>query len=84
MRQAAHIRLATTSSGRVRTGRLELTGRGFSATGADLDEGMIALARSRFPDDDFQLASAEALPYDDGTFQGYRADKVVHSTEPRS
>lgn len=56
----------------------ELTGRGFSATGADVDEGMIALARSRFPDEDFQLASAEALPYDDGTFQGYRADKVVH------
>lgn len=56
----------------------ELAARGLSATGADPDEGMIALARSRYPDCDFQLASAEALPYDDGTFQGYRADKVVH------
>jgi SAM-dependent methyltransferase len=57
----------------------ELAGHGFAATGADVDEGMLALARERFPGCDFDLASGEDLPYEDGRFQGYRADKVVHA-----
>ncbi|WP_199486326.1 methyltransferase domain-containing protein [Actinomadura logoneensis] len=63
------------------TGRAvaELAERGVRATGVDLDEQMIAVARTRHPDADFRVASAEALPLPDASVDGYRADKVFHA-----
>jgi ubiquinone/menaquinone biosynthesis C-methylase UbiE len=56
----------------------ELSGLGARAVGMDLDPGMLAAARSRFPGIDLRTADAAALPWDDGQAQGYRADKVYH------
>lgn len=40
---------------------------------------MIATARARWPEGEFHLADATALPLDDGSVTGYRADKVLHA-----
>ncbi|SDT99769.1 Methyltransferase domain-containing protein [Amycolatopsis keratiniphila] len=55
----------------------ELSARGFRAVGVDLSEEMIDEARRRWPERDFLLGDAYALPVDGG-FAGYRADKVFH------
>ncbi|MFB4301392.1 methyltransferase domain-containing protein [Actinomadura sp. NTSP31] len=57
----------------------ELTARGVRAVGLDLDERMIAVARTRLPDADLRVADARALPFRAGELAGYRADKVLHN-----
>ncbi len=56
----------------------ELAERGIAAVGVDVNPGMITLARSRFPDQDFRVVAASDLPFSDGALAGYRADKVLH------
>ncbi|GAA4461678.1 methyltransferase domain-containing protein [Phytohabitans houttuyneae] len=62
------------------TGRAvaELTERGASAIGVDLDPAMLAAAHARFPDIEVRAADAADLPIADGQAHGYRADKVYH------
>ncbi|MEW9547298.1 methyltransferase domain-containing protein [Nonomuraea sp. NPDC050783] len=56
----------------------ELAGRGARAIGVDLGEEMIEVARHRWPEADFRLGDACALPLEDGSVAGYRADKLFH------
>ncbi|NYI05054.1 methyltransferase domain-containing protein [Allostreptomyces psammosilenae] len=61
----------------------ELAGTGVRAVGLEPDEAMVRLARERFPDDRFPTAGfrvgrAERLPFDDGSMDGYRAERVLH------
>ncbi|WP_127940031.1 methyltransferase domain-containing protein [Nonomuraea polychroma] len=56
----------------------ELAERGARATGVDLSEEMIAVARERWPQADFRVGDACDLPLGDGAVAGYRADKVFH------
>ncbi|MER5203730.1 methyltransferase domain-containing protein [Streptomyces sp. NPDC002825] len=51
---------------------------GALAAGVDRDEEMIAEARRRHPGHAFAVADATALPYEDGAWDAYRADKVLH------
>lgn len=61
----------------------ELVARGTMASGIDVSERMIALAQRRFPTRDFRVAAAEELPFEDGTLQGYRAERVYqHLNDP--
>lgn len=52
--------------------------RGGSVVGIDFSEAMIAEARRRLPEVDFRVASAEALPFDDGLFDAVVANGVLH------
>src|SRR5690349_18027705 len=56
----------------------ELAARGVRAIGVDADPAMIEIATARWPDGEFHVADAGALPLDDGSVTGYRADKVLH------
>lgn len=47
---------------------VELLKRGCSVTGIDLSEEMLAIARRKAAEANFQLANAEALPFDDASF----------------
>lgn len=61
----------------------ELATRGATASGIDVSDQMIALARRRFPAGDFRVAAAEELPFEDGALQGYRAERVYqHLQDP--
>lgn len=44
-----------------------LAERGFDTIGVDATEGMLAVARSKFPDVDFRIGRLEELPVDDGS-----------------
>ncbi|MEV6335765.1 methyltransferase domain-containing protein [Nocardia vinacea] len=57
----------------------ELAARGVRAIGIDLDPTMIEVAIERWPTGTFQVADITALPLDDGSVTGYRADKVLHT-----
>ena len=57
----------------------ELAGRGATAIGVDVDPEMIAAARTRWPAGEFHVGDATALPLDDASVSGYRADKVLHA-----
>jgi len=57
----------------------ELAARGVRAIGVDLDPAMVEVAAGRWPDGEFHVADATALPLDDGSVTGYRADKVLHA-----
>ncbi|MFI6506303.1 methyltransferase domain-containing protein [Streptosporangium sp. NPDC050855] len=57
----------------------ELAARGVRAIGADLDPAMIEVAAERWPAGEFHVADATALPLDDGSVTGYRADKLLHA-----
>jgi ubiquinone/menaquinone biosynthesis C-methylase UbiE len=50
-----------------------------TAIGIDLDPAMIDIAIERWPTSEFHVADATALPLDDGSVTGYRADKVLHA-----
>ncbi|MET8969403.1 methyltransferase domain-containing protein [Streptomyces hydrogenans] len=56
----------------------EAAALGARAVGLDRDEGMLAAARERLPGGAFTAGDATALPHDDGAFDAYRADKVLH------
>ncbi|MFD9000078.1 methyltransferase domain-containing protein [Streptomyces sp. NPDC059582] len=56
----------------------ELADRGVRALGVDPNEAVIAVARGRWPEADFRIAGAYALPLPDARTDGYRADKVFH------
>ncbi|MFF3604978.1 methyltransferase domain-containing protein [Streptomyces sp. NPDC002463] len=56
----------------------EAGARGALAAGVDRDEAMVAAARRRHPGHAFAVAEATALPYEDGAWDAYRADKVLH------
>jgi len=56
----------------------ELAARGVRAIGVDADPAMIEVAAARWPDGEFHVADAGALPLGDGSVTGYRADKVLH------
>jgi len=56
----------------------ELVERGVKAIGLDIDETMIAEARRRYPDAEFQVGDALRLPLADGELTGYRAERVLH------
>ncbi|WP_218005206.1 methyltransferase domain-containing protein [Actinomadura macra] len=49
------------------------------AIGVDLDPAMIEVAAERWPTGEFHVADATALPLDDGSVTGYRADKILHA-----
>lgn len=57
----------------------ELAARGVRAIGIDVDPAMIEVAIERWPTGEFHVADATALPLDDGSVTGYRADKVLHA-----
>ncbi|MEV5412294.1 methyltransferase domain-containing protein [Thermopolyspora sp. NPDC052614] len=57
----------------------ELAARGVKSLGLDLDDRMIAEARRRHPDAEFQVADALRLPFGDGELTGYRAERVLHN-----
>ncbi|MVU77568.1 methyltransferase domain-containing protein [Nocardia sp. ET3-3] len=63
------------------TGRAvgELAAAGTRAIGVDLDPGAIELARERWPAGEFHVGDATAIPLDDGSVTGYRADKLLHT-----
>lgn len=56
----------------------ELAERGVRAIGVDLDPEMVEVARKRWPEGEFHVGSATALPIADASVTGYRADKVLH------
>lgn len=56
----------------------ELAGLGRKAIGIDLDPEMVDLATRRWPGAEFHVGDATALPLEDGSVTGYRADKVLH------
>lgn len=57
----------------------ELAARGVRAIGIDLAPAMVEVAIERWPTSEFHVADATALPLDDGSVTGYRADKVLHA-----
>ena len=65
------------------TGRAvaELSETGFDAVGVDIDARMLETATQRWPNRDFRCAGATALPFEDGVFRGYRADKILHELD---
>jgi ubiquinone/menaquinone biosynthesis C-methylase UbiE len=60
------------------TGRAvaELSVRDIYTIGIDISQHMLATAHSRFPDQDFRLASAMSLPFVDGSLNLYRSERV--------
>ncbi|ONI81704.1 SAM-dependent methyltransferase [Actinosynnema sp. ALI-1.44] len=59
----------------------ELAGRGATAIGIDRDAEMIAVARERWPGNEFQVGDAHDLRLETGSVTGYRADKVLHTLD---
>ncbi|MFJ1455045.1 methyltransferase domain-containing protein [Nocardia sp. N2S4-5] len=57
----------------------ELADRGVRALGLDLNPAMLEAAAARWPAGEFRLGDATALPLEDGSVTGYRADKVLHT-----
>lgn len=52
--------------------------RGASVTGVDFSEEMLAKARQLVPEVQFRAASADALPFDDASFDAVAANTVLH------
>lgn len=52
--------------------------RGARVTGIDFSEAMIAEARRKVTDVEFRTASADSLPFDDGSFDAVVANGVLH------
>ncbi|MUL42438.1 methyltransferase domain-containing protein [Streptomonospora sp. PA3] len=49
-----------------------------SVLGVDLNEDMVAAARARWPEADFRVGDARALPLEGSSLDAYRAEKVLH------
>ena len=61
----------------------ELSEKGFQALGADNSAQIIDIAKQRHPNQIFEVAFAESLPFEDGFLQGYRAERLYqHLPEP--
>jgi SAM-dependent methyltransferase len=61
----------------------ELAEHGTRPVGIDVSEEMLAVARQRWPAQEFRLGTADELPLADESVAGYRADKVFHElTDP--
>lgn len=63
----------------------ELVERGLEAVGVDSSEAMVREARRRAPGATIHVADASALPLEDGSLDGYRAERVyqhIGSPEP--
>jgi ubiquinone/menaquinone biosynthesis C-methylase UbiE len=56
----------------------ELAALGKKAIGVDVDPEMVEVAARRWPAGEFHVGDATALPLDDASVTGYRADKVLH------
>lgn len=59
----------------------ELAERGVRAVGVGVDEHMISIGRTRWPDAEFHVGPADDLPLDTGSAAGYRAEKVFHALD---
>ena len=57
--------------------------RGAKVSGLDVAEGLIAVARERLPEGDFQVAEIEALPYEDESFDSVFASNSVQYSGDR-
>ncbi|WP_034385493.1 methyltransferase domain-containing protein [Herbidospora cretacea] len=58
---------------------------GARAVGVDHDPATIAVARARYPGARFHVADAHTLPFPDGSLDGYRAERVLHTLDaPRA
>jgi ubiquinone/menaquinone biosynthesis C-methylase UbiE len=61
----------------------ELATAGANAIGVDLSADLLQVARERAPELDFREADLLALPFEDGSIDGYRAERVYqHVAEP--
>ncbi len=56
----------------------EAAERGASVVGLDIAETMLALARDSYPQLDFRLGDAEALPFPDGSFDAVTGSFLLH------
>lgn len=56
----------------------ELAARGARVVGVDADPEALSAGRERHPDVEFEQAGAEELPFDTGSFDGYRAARLYH------
>jgi ubiquinone/menaquinone biosynthesis C-methylase UbiE len=54
---------------------------GCRVTGVDPSAEMLAQARSKLPDADLRLATAEELPFPDGSFEGATMVSVIHHVD---
>jgi SAM-dependent methyltransferase len=63
----------------------EAVRRGWSVTGIDFSQSMLALARHNFPQIDFQLGDAEALPLADASFDAAVMNfGILHLARPEA
>lgn len=61
----------------------ELAGAGANAVGVDVSAALLRVARERAPELEFCQADLLDLPFDDGSIDGYRAERVYqHVAEP--
>ena len=61
----------------------ELAAGGARAVGVDVSADLLRVARERAPELEFREADLLALPFDDGSVDGYRAERVYqHVAEP--
>ena len=54
----------------------ELTEQGYQVTGIDLSQTMVDEASRRYPNLDFRVGSVLDLPFDDGTLDFYRGERI--------
>lgn len=63
----------------------EAARRGWTVTGIDFSESMVALARRNFPEINFQLGDAEALSFADGSFDAAVMNfGILHLAQPEA
>ncbi|MGC7094157.1 methyltransferase domain-containing protein [Amycolatopsis lurida] len=57
----------------------ELTTAGAVVSGVDINPEVLVVAKERHPAGEFTTGSAEAIPFPDGHFDAYRAERVYHA-----
>ncbi|AXB47799.1 methyltransferase domain-containing protein [Amycolatopsis albispora] len=57
----------------------ELAAAGARVSGVDVNPEVLVVAKGRHPAGEFTEGSAERLPFPDGHFHGYRAERVYHA-----